>query len=416
MAKKKTFADEAKTIMNKYKPRLGDKFDKGDTLALEAMNQELNTLKEKQEQTRINRLVDEGFLEENNQFGCGGKLRSHQYGGGLINDLEMNDEGVYENLPVFQGDEFYPNQLPPYAPGMEMNIFDEGYENQQDRLDEIERARVAEVAEQERFANPPSAVTDPRAFGKHIGRDVSNIPAIWTPSNSPGGRTHGPKGVPFNLENESRPYTTRVPWWGAAAQGAGALLMNRNIDFGDTGRVTPERYNPRLVSYARAREASKRERDLAQAMVRRGARGRGTKSGLTSTILAGATGTQRIAGQQIGKSFEDESNVNVQIRNQAGQFNAAQRARAGVLNAQRERENLLINEQRRAGRIGGVTGAVTGYGKDLLSSSKYDQMMRMMEPDNFKLLAPEQQNWLLRTLGVSDKAVLGFKNTGDTAT
>ena len=86
------------------------------------------------------------------------------------------------------------------------------------------------------------------------------------------------------------------------------------------------------------------------------------------------------------------------------------------LNAQRERENLLINEQRRAGRIGGVTGAVTGYGKDLLSSSKYDQMMRMMEPDNFKLLAPEQQNWLLRTLGVSDKAVLGFKNTGDTAT
>jgi len=39
--KKKTFASEAKTIMNKYKTRLGEKFDKGDALALEAMNQEL---------------------------------------------------------------------------------------------------------------------------------------------------------------------------------------------------------------------------------------------------------------------------------------------------------------------------------------------------------------------------------------
>jgi ribosomal protein S17E len=36
---KKTYAQEAKAIMNKYKLRLGDKFDKNDPFAREAMNQ-----------------------------------------------------------------------------------------------------------------------------------------------------------------------------------------------------------------------------------------------------------------------------------------------------------------------------------------------------------------------------------------
>lgn len=53
MAKKQTYATRAKSIMNKYKPRLGEKFDKGDTLALEAMNQELTALQQEQEMARL---------------------------------------------------------------------------------------------------------------------------------------------------------------------------------------------------------------------------------------------------------------------------------------------------------------------------------------------------------------------------
>ena len=84
MKKKQTYADQAKSIMKKYEPRLGKKFDKGDTLALEAMNQELGALREAQEESRMKRLVAEGVLEENNQFGCGGKLMKHETGGNLL--------------------------------------------------------------------------------------------------------------------------------------------------------------------------------------------------------------------------------------------------------------------------------------------------------------------------------------------
>jgi len=46
--------------MNKYKARLGDNFDKGDTLALEAMNQELSLLQQEQEKERSKMTLKEG--------------------------------------------------------------------------------------------------------------------------------------------------------------------------------------------------------------------------------------------------------------------------------------------------------------------------------------------------------------------
>ena len=67
----KTYAQEAKTIMNKYKLRLGDKFDKSDPLALAAMNAELTTLQRKQEATR------ETELGAAPQFANGGRLPMH---------------------------------------------------------------------------------------------------------------------------------------------------------------------------------------------------------------------------------------------------------------------------------------------------------------------------------------------------
>jgi hypothetical protein len=371
MAKKQSFADQAKGIMNKYKVRLGEKFDKGDTLALEAMNQELGELREKQEEARINKLVAEGVLEENNQFKCGGKLSKHRSGG---------------KLPMYQGDEEFPNYL------------------LQDNYAE------PFVPSEEIFSTPtPTGRLDPR-YLQESDPGQFNVPDVTTLGI--GENIQGTSTVPVTEEGVGVPYKTRVPWFGAAAQGIGALLMNRgDIDL-DQARITPERYMPRTVSYARGREASKRERDLAQAMIRRGARGRGTKSGLTSTIIAGATGTQREAGKQISGSFEREANVNAQIRNEAAKFNAQQRRIAAAMNAGLTREEALINEQRRQGRIAGVTGAVTGYGKDLLAADKYDQMVEMMKPENYERMSAGQRHWLLRALGISDKAQIGFVNRG----
>jgi hypothetical protein len=77
MAKEKTYAEEAKAIMNKYKLRLGDNFDKGDTLSLEAMNQELTALREAQEVTREAEMDQSEFQLANG----GGIARSEYYQG-----------------------------------------------------------------------------------------------------------------------------------------------------------------------------------------------------------------------------------------------------------------------------------------------------------------------------------------------
>jgi hypothetical protein len=66
--------------MNKYKPRLGENFDKGDVLAMEAMNQELTGLQEEQEQARaVKQQKDQQFQQEAVQtFVDGGKLTKRQ--------------------------------------------------------------------------------------------------------------------------------------------------------------------------------------------------------------------------------------------------------------------------------------------------------------------------------------------------
>ena len=68
MAKKQTYADRAKAIMSKYKTRLGEKFDKGDALALEAMNQELRGLQREQEKARIQKMIEGANDEQISQL------------------------------------------------------------------------------------------------------------------------------------------------------------------------------------------------------------------------------------------------------------------------------------------------------------------------------------------------------------
>ena len=420
MAKKRTFADEAKTIMNKYKTRLGDKFDKGDTLALEAMNQELTGLREKQEETRINKLIAEGVLEENNQFGCGGKLKREM--GGMLPMMEMEDGSFAYggDLPMYQGDGVNSNYLTQgFGDYGGFSPYEDDPDPFADELYPEEGARGA-LGLSERYLSTPE-LTSSRLKGQTVqpeglmipeGETIGLEPGVLSPATrykDAGGAGLGSGRADAGGEDEREPYTTRVPWWGAAAQGVGSMLMNRDIDFGDTGAVGAEQVVPKTVDYSRSREQIMRERDIANAMIRRGAKVGGSRSGYMQNVIGGATATGRTAGRQFSKSLEGEENINAQIRNRAGMFNAQQRGITGRLNAQRQRENLMINEQRRAGRIGGVTGAITGYGKDLMASSQYDQMLRMLEPDQFKLYSKEEQGKLLKFFGISDIAELGFK-------
>jgi hypothetical protein len=95
MAKEKTYAAEAKAIMNKYKLRLGEKFDKGDPLAMEAMNQELTALREKQETTRAIEMSSSDF-----EKALGGYLPKLD---GLAPTQDLNQVGLQYSSD-FQGD------------------------------------------------------------------------------------------------------------------------------------------------------------------------------------------------------------------------------------------------------------------------------------------------------------------------
>jgi len=78
MAKKQTYANRAKGIMNKYKTRLGEKFDKGDTLALEAMNKELTGLQQEQEKARVQKLVENANGEQISQLSQAFQAQNNQ--------------------------------------------------------------------------------------------------------------------------------------------------------------------------------------------------------------------------------------------------------------------------------------------------------------------------------------------------
>lgn len=327
----KTYAQEAKKIMNKYKLRLGDKFDKSDPLALAAMNAELKTLQGQQETTRE---VELGTVP---QFAKGGLLP--QFGGGV----DLNTVGSTQTYTPHSGEGWVTN-----------------------------------------------AATD--------------------------------TGVESSIGDS--PFKSRVPWIGAAAGLVGGLMSNRKLDLPsyDYEEYKPEKVQANLVDYSRGREQTMRERDQAQAMITRNARGTGSQAGLMENILAGATGTQRAAGTAFNQSIEQEGNVNAQIRNEASARNAQLGMQAGQMNTrnkmyanQLDRENVFFNDQRRQNRIGAVTGAVTGYSQDMLASNQYDQMVNMMAPDNYSVQA-DKDSLFRRLFQISPDQKISFRNTGDKAT
>ena len=429
----KTFAQEAKSIMNRYKTRLGDKFDKGDTLSLEAMNKELADLRQRQEAAREE--------EEATVFANGGKL-PRKANAFLKRDFDIS-LGRAEPLSDFLG-VGGPNDRVLGRRG------DSGLETYRRA-----KARGYNVLDTVGFAGPGAGTLrdlmgssvrqkdfkfDPvRGFGMFQKGGKLPIYANGGGFKFPEGGTtetfdptaNGGEGAWVSGDflgtgggdDEApayEPYETRVPWWGAAATAVGSILANRQLDLPE---YNYEEYDPtqraaNLVDYSRAREQTLRERDLANAIIARNARGRQSQAGLMETILAGTTGTQRTTGTEFGKSLEQQQNINAQIKNQVAAENARLNLSAAQMNArnkmyasQIERENALINAQRRDQQIGGIFDSVTGYGRDLMAADKYDQMLDIMKPENYDLVATDD-SWIRKALGISPKAEMINVDTG----
>ena len=489
MAKKRTYAQEAKAIMNKYKMRLGDKFDKGDSLSLEAMNQELGALRDRQEQSR----AAEEQTAFQQAFENGGFLPMLQNGGDVpwtAEDYRRRAEETQQGFgEIPYGEEAYPyGQYYGDKMGDYLGQFGQGnFNNPQlgvspydlvagrSPQDPLQRgaganrgitgrpdrpaAQVDAVTGATIPATPPGVAPGDRLGGRGAyGIDDTiyqggEIPGVTvTPQQQAaqqqaatggvGGATGavaggGPRAYALNDPNDpfsglsagpryqdeaavqgqapvqqalpsldlanlstaesggtelgaalgktpggadvdvdgNDPFKSRVPWFGAAAQGLASVLGNRQIEF---DKVQAQEVTPQEISLAREREGLRRDRDIANSMIRRGAAQGGSRAGLMQNLLAGATGTQRNLGRGLSQSYQTEENTNAQLRNQAGFFNAQQRAIA----ARGNRENQLINQSRRDAQIGGVGSAITGYGKDLMAAGQYDQMINMLSVEN----------------------------------
>lgn len=338
MAKKKTYAQEAKSIMNRYKLRLGENFDKGDKMAEKAMEAELSSLRERQEADRTSL-----FPEETEQFANGGILP--KYGGFNFSQF------LNRPTPDFN---VAPDTLP---------------------------ATSAEAMAAQTGSSP-----------------VAN--------------------------NVDSPFKSRVPI-GGIIEGIGGLISN----WGDVDLPTyeptefkPGRVATNLVDYSRGREQTMRERDLANAAISRGAAQGGSQSALMERLMAGRTSTQRTAGAAFNQSIEEQANKNAMIKNDASLKNAQLGLTAAQMNErnklyanQLERENALINEQRRGNRIGSVTNALAGYLGDKGKAANYDQMVNMEIARNPNYgLVQDDPTWLRRLLGFTDPITeISYRNTKD---
>lgn len=410
--KKQTYADRAKQIMNKYKARLGDNFDKGDTLALEAMNQELSLLRDEQESERAKMTLKEGNT-------------------GL--PMHSGDTKDGSRLKPFSGvqvpyRQFYESSYPSLTNSMISNSFSKAFMFN-NTLPKVEIMRPQPLKESSASTIKPISVRQsspvvasstpvhptykgsdlympgvPQNLG-FVAEGTSKLP-MPTFSNAPGlvknklAETNNVLAT--NPTAGNTPFKSRVPWMGAVSGIVGNLLMNNKLDLPEYNPETyvPTKVSPHLVNYGRSREQIMNERDLADNMILGSARGTGSQNQLMETLLAGKTATQRTAGQQFNTSLENESNTNAQILNQADQMNAQLSADAARMNMQNElysnqvkRENMLMNAERKNAKIQGIMDSATGYLKDRMEANKYDNMLQMMTPDNYAATSGKDSKW-----------------------
>lgn len=409
--KKQTFADRAKQIMSKYKTRLGENFDKGDALALEAMNQELSLLRDEQETERAKLEFSMTPDESLPMYITGGQTEIP-----YRSASEYPENQLTNVMAPWSLDTYYPkpeaslhNNIPA---GSNVSIVTDssGKIKINTGATSLPRLNLSPVPKYSGGSSRKSSMPvdggeldrlktlNAWGFQNH-GYLNEGVSKLQTPSLS-NYKAPGLQKTNNILATDpaagNTPFKSRVPWMGAVSGIVGNLLMNKQLDLPEYNpeTYTPTRVSPHLVNYSRSREQVLGERDLADNMILNSAKGTGSQNQLMESLLAGKTATQRTAGQQFNASLENESNTNAQIRNQADQMSAQLSADAARMNMQNQlysnqvkRENMLMNAERKNAKIQGITDSATGYFKDRIAADRYDNMLQMMAPDNYSVVA-----------------------------
>lgn len=414
MAKKElSFADKARQITNKYKRRLGKDFDKLDKPALEAMNRELEQLQLEQENERASLSLSTDVGE----FAYGGKTK-YPGGGTLVrrggNEAIQNYSSgeptdlIKRNVFV----PYYDDEGNPYyvVPPTEANIasndvFDTGFKTKLNRpvygtyLDPYTSNTVqidpfvvtTDKSGISSIPDPSPLMAERRLPKKALGSALNTFGQFLTEN-------------PNALNSQNNFYQTGVNYMPAIGQGLGAIAA-----FAESRRGLPtinvpdvnlqpvdlssSRYTPELIDLTRQREAINRRAGLNRSLVRDSASNIGSGASRTANVIAGLTGVERTAGEQLNQSYLSEDVQNTSLTNAARQYNARLAAQEAATNAEIANREAIINSQnalteaqlnrgasqyssnlRQTGYRNLIEG-FTGLGRDLQAANQYNAMI-----------------------------------------
>lgn len=179
-----------------------------------------------------------------------------------------------------------------------------------------------------------------------------------------------------------RPYTTSVSPLGMLPSLIGYGLNRGAIKDMKGNQYTPSSISPERISLAGERSASQaRGRERSNMLKRMGYSI--SPSQRYARTLAGITESDRITGEEIGKSYMNEGNTNAQFSQRAKEFNAQEASRArsyGLDNRNRIAQMRLANNQ-------GLVSGLSGYMRDVMMAKQYDKVLAS-STDNYNLVTP----------------------------
>lgn len=293
--KEMSFSDRAREITKKYKKRLGDDFSKKDKYAEEAMNRELEALKQEQESIRAEMF---GKMEQNGMFATGGNIRK---------DYEPLTPLVAKNLNY---------QIPNPT---------------------VDEARTNLTGKEDYTVSYPSG---------------------------------------------DRPYSTSVSPLGVLPSLIGYGMNRRAIRDMSKLRYTPSQISPERISLAGARSSSEARGRERSNMLRRMSYSLSPSQRYARSV-AGVTESDRITGEELGKSYLDESLTNSQYAQRAKEFNAGERSKSNQYNlglSSQIAQAKLANNQ-------GLVSGLSGYMSDIVRAKQYDSMLGLAN-DNIEPITP----------------------------
>ena len=341
-ASKKSFAEEAKRISNKYKLYLGKDFDKHDKLSSDSMNRELDQLMMIQESIRGNTYTQKDvdqMMAQQPEMPMGGADMASEMGGMDMGGMDMPmDMMQQEQMPMMRRG----GKLRKYPEGGRITLPEEFHR----RAPSLGPGRVTSI-----YGDRPAV--DPTT---NMGNTEAGAGEIWDTFQG---------GVPLT--------SLAVPLLGNLSG-----MIGERMRRSQRSNIRLPRATARTVSYEPARTAHREIAGEQRAAGRRGYRNLGASPGAT---MAGTsvmeTGINRQLGQSLAESYMQEGIANVELATEAERANMEMGAREAMLN----REQRVRDEDVSRGYRDAVWGSINQYLADVEASKQQASFLGMMQPE-----------------------------------